>query len=377
MAVDDEICDYLRLANTPTVGAIGFNNLLARFGSADKALAFVSQKKQTPSSLWAKEEIKKAENFGAQIIIQTSPLYPKKLLSLRDAPALLYIVGNAELLSHTPTVSVVGTRNASVMGRKIVSKLAFELTENNVLIASGMARGIDSSAHKGAMYAKSQKGPTVAVLGTGIDKVYPQENEALYRQIASQGLLVSEYPMNTPAQTGNFPRRNRIVAALADAVLVGEATHKSGSLITAKLAQDYGRMIFAIPGSVADARSEGPNFLLKNGAKWGESAANILLQLNTLQSSSALKTFKSQENNLFTKALDNLQKTVDIPPIEYNSKNLILEYLSTDGCDADELIRETNIDAQSLAMVLIEMEMEDKIIRLPGNKVALSGRKRK
>lgn len=377
MAVNEEVSDYLRLINTSGIGAVGCNRLLARFGSVDKALAFVSLKKQTPSCDWAKEEIKKAQNFGVEIIVKNSPFYPQKLLELHDAPPLLYAKGNLELLKHSPVVAMVGTRNASIMGRKIVSKLAYDLTENNVLIISGMARGIDSAAHKGAMYAKNQFGPTIAVLGTGIDKIYPQENEILYQQIARQGLLISEYPMSTPAQTGNFPRRNRIVAALADAVLVGEATHKSGSLITAKLAADYGRPLFAIPGSPGDARSEGPNFLLRNGAAWGEKCSDILSCLKQAASACPLHIHKTQESDLFTNSLDNLQKTVDIPPIASADKNLILEYLSAEGCDADELIRLCKTDAQSLAMVLIELEMEDKIIRLPGNKIALTGKKRK
>ena len=377
MAVNEEVSDYLRLINTQGIGAVGCNRLLARYGSAGKALAFVSLKKQTPSCDWAKEEIKKAQNFGVEIIVKNSPFYPQKLLELRDAPPLLYAKGNLELLRHSPSVAMVGTRNASIMGRKIVSKLAYDLTENDVLIISGMARGIDSAAHKGAMYAKNQSGPTIAVLGTGIDKIYPQENEILYQQIAHQGLLISEYPMSTPAQTGNFPRRNRIVAALADAVLVGEATHKSGSLITAKLAADYGRPLFAVPGSPGDARSEGPNFLLRNGAAWGEKSSDILSSFKQVVSSCPLVVRKPQENDLFTNSLDNLQKTVDIPPITSVDKNLILEYLSAEGCDADELIRLCKTDAQSLAMVLIELEMEDKIIRLPGNKIALTGKKRK
>ncbi len=377
MAVDEEISDYLRLINTQGIGAIGCNRLLTRYGSVDKALAFVSLKKQTPSCAWANEEIRKTRDFSAEIIIKSSPFYPQRLLKLHDAPPLLYAKGNLELLNHAPTVAMVGTRNASIMGRKIISKLAYDLTENNVLIISGMARGIDSAAHKGAMYAQNQFGPTVAVLGTGIDKIYPKENEILYQQIARQGLLISEYPMSTPAQTGNFPRRNRIVAALADAVVVGEATHKSGSLITAKLAADYGKMLFAIPGSPGDARSEGPNFLLRNGASWGEKCSDILNGLKQIVSTCPLVNRKPQENDLFTNSLDNLQKTVDIPPVTSADKNLILEYLSAEGCDADELIRLCKTDAQSLAMVLIELEMEDKIVRLPGNKIALTGKRRK
>ena len=334
-------------------------------------------KKKVPSRQWAEEELERVRSFGAVVLSSADPRYPQKLSELDDAPPLLYVKGNIALLNHRPAVAVVGTRNATIIGRKLTSKISFELTENDVLIVSGMARGIDAAAHKGAMYAKERRGPTIAVLGTGIDRIYPPENEELYHQIGEQGLLVSEYPMGTNAQSGNFPRRNRIVAALSEAVLVAEATGKSGSLITARMAADRNRLIFAIPGSPGEARSEGPNSLLRRGALWAENAADILNVLNSKIRPEPLRPPDGGECDLFTKTLDNLQKTADIPPVKNCDKNSILAYLSAEGTDTDEIIRSSGLDAPSVAMLLIELEMEDKIIRLPGNKIALTGKNMK
>ena len=377
MTADDDIAARLQLINTEGIGPVGFKRLLARFGSAEEALRETAAKKKVPSRQWAEAELERVRSFGAVVLSAPDPRYPQKLSELDDAPPLLYVKGNTALLNHRPAVAVVGTRNATIIGRKLTSKISFELTENDVLIVSGMARGIDAAAHKGAMYAKERRGPTIAVLGTGIDRIYPPENEELYHQIGEQGLLVSEYPMGTIAQSGNFPRRNRIVAALSEAVLVAEATGKSGSLITARMAADRNRLIFAIPGSPGEARSEGPNSLLRRGALWAENAADILNVLNSKIRPEPLRPADGGKCDLFTKTLDNLQKTADIPPVKNCDKNSILAYLSAEGTDTDEIIRSSGLDAPSVAMLLIELEMEDKIIRLPGNKIALTGKNMK
>lgn len=375
MRANPSLIARLRLINTEGIGPVGYKKLVLRFGSAEAALNDVIHKKNVPSEEWAKDEIARAEAAGVEIVADDDRRYPQALLALKDAPPLLYAKGNIELFNHRPMLAVVGTRNASIAGRRFASRMAFELTENNVLIVSGMARGIDSAAHKGALYARGQRGPTVAVLGTGIDLVYPLENENLYRQIAEQGLLVSEYPLGTAAQSGNFPRRNRIVAGMANGVLVTEATQKSGSLITARFAADNGRTVFAVPGAPGDARSEGPNFLLRHGALWTEKAGDITTAFSALPSSPLPRSTERQSADLFTMPLDNLQKSVDIPPIKSRDKNTLLTYLSAEGVDADELIRSSGLDAPTVALLLIELEIEEKIIRLPGNKIALTGKK--
>lgn len=377
MAEKNDILQWLQLINTEGVGPVGFKRAIERFGCVEAALKELSLKKKTPSHEWAETEYNRAQNYGAVILLQEDEEYPQSLLKFGDAPPLLYAKGNLKLLNHHPAIAMVGARNATICGRKITSRIAYELTENNFLVISGMARGIDASAHKGALYAKNQEGATIAVLGTGIDNIYPVENAGLYQQIAEQGLIISELPMGAAAQTGNFPRRNRIVAGLADAVLVSEATEKSGSLITAHMAMEQNKTIFAVPGSPGEARSEGPNSLLRRGALWAENANDIIKSFKQVPQSIPKQTFTARKNDLFTKPLDNLQKTADIPPIKDCNQNSILSYLSIEGIYTDEIIRSSGLDAASVAMQLIELEMEDKIIRLPGNKIALSGKNMK
>ena len=179
MTADDDIAARLQLINTEGIGPVGFKRLLAHFSSAEEALRETAAKKKVPSRQWAEEELERVRSFGAVVLSSADPRYPQKLSELDDAPPLLYVKGNIALLNHRPAVAVVGTRNATIIGRKLTSKISFELTENDVLIVSGMARGIDAAAHKGAMYAKERRGSTIAVLGTGIDRIYPPENEEL------------------------------------------------------------------------------------------------------------------------------------------------------------------------------------------------------
>lgn len=257
-ATDTEILARLRLINTDGIGPVTFYKLLKTCRSAENALRSLPPKFHPAPLAAAEREISLARAKGIKILAFDNPEYPQKLRELEDAPPFLYVKGRTDILNRSPAVSVVGARNASINGRKLASRIAYDLTGAGVLIVSGMARGIDAASHKGAMYALEQNGPTVAVLGTGADIVYPAENFSLYEQIAAQGAVISEFPLGTEAQSGNFPRRNRIVSALADAVLVVEAGIHSGSLITARLALEQGRDVFAVPGSPVEARAAGP-----------------------------------------------------------------------------------------------------------------------
>ena len=263
---EKELLSQIRLINTPNIGTISFYKLYKRFGSAAAALENLPTRFRAFPQEKAQKELQTARRKGIKIISFSDSLYPQALKEISDCPPLLYALGNEALLNHASSLAVVGSRNASVNGRKIASRLSYELTENNTLIVSGMARGIDSSAHKGAMYALNQQGPTIAVLGTGIDIPYPEENKELYKQIIHQGLVISEYPLGTLPQPQNFPRRNRIIAGLTKGTLVVEANLQSGSLITARLALEQNREVFAIPGSPIESRSTGTNQLIKDGA---------------------------------------------------------------------------------------------------------------
>lgn len=372
----ENLVDILQLINSDAVGAVSFYKYLKKFGSVKKALDNLEPKKRTFTKTKAEDEIAKAQKTGAKIVAFDSPLYPQSLLEIPDAPPVLYVKGNEKLLSHRLNVAIVGARNASINGRKIASRIAYDLTQNDVLVVSGMARGIDTSAHKGAMYALNQQGPTIAVLGTGVDEVYPKENAEIYEQIAEQGLLVSEFLMGTPAQVSNFPRRNRIISGLCLGTLVVEATLKSGSLITARTALEQNKEVFAIPGSPLEPRSGGPNQLIRDGAVLTESANDIL---DYIAMSSELSV-KNQPFELL--ALDNKKNNVNIAKQEKKAKPAvktqkmpeaktdILALIDYQGIDIDELLRASNLDQAEFFAQLMDLEFEGKIVRQTGNRVA-------
>ncbi len=367
---DEKTLDWLQLINTDGVGPITFYKLTEKFGSAAEALRNLGDKYQKFPRQKAVEEFENARKKGIYIICRDDEYYPPNLKNIDDCPPLLYVLGNPEILKFPLSVSIVGARNASVAGRKTASKIAYDLTNSDIVVVSGMARGIDAAAHKGAMYAKNQLGPTIAVLGTGVDTVYPAENRELYEQIARQGVLISELPLGTKAQVSNFPRRNRIVSAISCATLVVEATMHSGSLITAKTALEQGREIFAVPGSPLDDRSSGPNHLIKEGAYLTESAEDIINVLSGSKHQS-VKTYKNEL--LFDIVLDNKENNDDIPKnTKPMNQDRLLDFITPEGVYVDELIRLSGLDGAEVSLNLLEMEMSGKIVRQVGNKVALA-----
>lgn len=375
MANISQIIDCLRLINTEGIGAVSYAKFIKTYGTAAASLAFLSkQNKKIPSLNWAEKEIELSQKYNVRILLTDDEDYPLLLKNLHDAPPVLYAKGKTELLNAQPAVAVVGSRNASLNARKLTEKIAFDLTEKNVLIISGMARGIDAAAHNGALEACSGHGSTIAVLGTGIDKIYPPENSNLYHLIENQGLLLSEVSFNSSATAANFPRRNRIVAGLSAGVLVTEASEKSGSLITAKFGAAQNKLLFAIPGNPLDPRAAGTNRLLKSGAVLTESAEDILKVLNSPQNILSKPKPADFCGDLFTNALDNCTKTTDIST---NPKYPIEDFLSAEPADIDEIIRCSELDTATVMMQILDLEMEGKIIRLPGNKIALSGKTRK
>lgn len=369
----EKLTDILQLINAEGIGAIGFYKYVKKFGSVKGALNNVRPERLVFSRAQAEDEIAKAEKKNIKIIAFDSPDYPKSLLELDDAPPVLYALGNEKLLNHQLNVAIVGARNASINGRKIASRIAYDLTQNNVLVVSGMARGIDTASHKGAMYALNQNGPTIAVLGTGVDEIYPAENAEIYEQIKNQGLLISEFLIGSVAQSSNFPRRNRIISGLCEATLVVEATLKSGSLITAKTALEQNKDVFAVPGTPLDARSSGPNQLIRDGAVLTESADDILdflalnVNLNNEKKQFELLTLDNQKNN-----------NVNIPkkdkPLKAEKKTVenadIMKLIDYQGIDIDELLRSSGLEQGEFFAQLMALEMEGKIVRQTGNRVA-------
>lgn len=370
---ETEILARLRLINTEGIGPISFYKLLDNYHTAEEALKNLPPKFRLFSEAQAEYELKLAQSKNIKLIAFDDSVYPQKLRELEDAPPFIYVLGRTDILNHTPSVAIVGARNASINGRKLASKIAYDLTNSNVLVISGMARGIDTAAHKGAMYALNQQGPTIAVLGTGADVVYPAENQAVYEQIAEQGAVVSEFLLGTSAQSNNFPRRNRIVSALADATLVVEAGIHSGSLITARLALEQGRDVFAVPGSPIEARATGPNKLIREGAFLAESAEDILSNLNLSRHKKIKPLPRASQEDLFAKPLDKVKNNVDIPQQPDNSKSelKVIDCLTAEGVYVDEIIRATGLDSATVSLELLELEMDGRIERQVGNKVAL------
>ena len=371
----NELVEIIQLINTENIGPITFYKLINKFGSAAEALKNLPPKYKIFPRSKAKLEIDLANSKKIQILTFWDEKYPNRLRDIPDAPPLLYVLGNVDLLNHELSISVVGARNASINGRKAISKIAYDLTNNDILVISGMAKGIDTAAHKGAMYGKEQRGPTIAVLGTGVDVVYPTENKLLYEQIIVQGAVISEFPIGTMAQTQNFPRRNRIVSALSLGTLVGEASINSGSLITSRLALEQGKDVYAIPGNPADSRSNGPNKLIKEGAQLVESVEDILNSI-TISNNKKIKPFEEyKQRDLFVIPIDKSEKSVNIRQI--NEQKSIVDYITLDGVDKDEIIRESGLSPSDVSAQLMDLELSGIIEKKVGNKVALISQKKR
>ena len=371
MANSEDIISALRLMNTDRIGPVKFYQLVEDFGSPSNAVAYLEKNsKQKPWSIEnAKAEIEKANKLGVKILLYSDEEYPITLKGDKNSPPILYVKGDISTLNYKKSIAIVGGRAASITGRKTAAKIAMDLTEEDVCVISGMARGIDTSAHKGAMYGLNQSGKTIAVLGTGIDVIYPPENKEVYEQIAKQGCIISEFLIGTKANTSNFPRRNRTVAALSEGILVVEASNNSGSLITAQYGIDMKKTIFAVPGTPGESRTQGSNSLIKNGAILVESASDILpfLKGNKIVEQSNLEQYV-QKNLVFENNDDNYIEHKKTP-------ETLRDYLTVDGIHIDELIRLTGKTASEIAMDIIELELSGVAERRAGNKIALTGDK--
>ncbi len=371
MADTAGIIDILQLINSENLGAVTFYKLLEAYGSAAEALAHLDgngRAKILPRGR-AEEIFALTQERKIQILCYDDATYPAALKCLNTPPPVLYVKGDARLLNGKPAVSIVGARNASINGRKTASRIAYDLTNNGIVVVSGMARGIDAAAHKGALYAQNRQGPTIAVLGTGADVPYPAENAELYEQILRQGCVVSQFAPGTQPQAANFPRRNEIVAALAEGTLVVEATLKSGSLITAACAARYGKCLFAVPGAPAEPRSFGPNNLIRQGAQLVESAADILKVLHN-NPKPTVHDIVLPELKAPARTLKPVRESVSKPALN-DGKTKIIDYLNFDGVYVDEIIRASGLSSAEVALELLELEMDGKIERQSGNKVTL------
>ncbi len=276
--------DWLRLWRTENVGPITFRQLMKRFGSAGAALNALPEMAQrggkrgfkSPPANVIEDEIARIEKMGGKIIAWCEAEYPEALVAIEDAPALITALGQPKFL-HKRAIGIVGARNASLNGRKLAESLARDLGAAGIVIVSGMARGIDTSAHQ-----MSVKTGSVAVLAGGADIVYPEENRALYERLLDEGCVISDQPLGCEPYAKLFPRRNRMISGLSLGVIVVEAALQSGSLITARMALEQGREVFAVPGSPLDPRCMGTNDLIRQGAILVEKADDVLTHIHAL-----------------------------------------------------------------------------------------------
>ncbi|MQX35554.1 DNA-processing protein DprA [Roseospira navarrensis] len=367
-----ERLDWLRLIRSENVGPITFHRLIRQYGTvaaALEALPALARRGGRGKPLRvhgkgaAERELAALDRAGVAVVAHGEPHYPPALAPLEDSPPLLFVRGHPALLERRG-VAVVGARNASLNGRKLAHRLAQDLARADVLVVSGMARGIDTAAHQGALSAGALgAGGTVAVLAGGVDVVYPPENQPLYDALAEQGAVVSEMPLGEAPQARHFPRRNRIISGIALGVVVVEAAARSGSLITARLAGEQGREVFAVPGSPLDGRAAGPNRLLRDGATLTESADDVLRGLADLLRAPLREPA----------AADFRAETVP-PPSDAEvdaARATILEALGPAPVTVDELIRGCQLSVSVVAVVLLELELAGRLERLPGGRVAL------
>ncbi len=290
---------------------------------------------------------------GARVLHLGHPDYPPLLAAIDDAPAVLFVRGEAAALA-VPQVAVVGSRNPTPPGREHAAAFARCLAELNLSVVSGLAVGIDAAAHAGALAAG---GVTVAVTGNGLDRVYPAANTKLAEAVCARGALVSEFPPGAPPRAEHFPRRNRVISGLSLGVLVVEATLKSGSLITARLAGDQGREIFALPGSIDNPLSRGCHRLIRDGAKLTESVADIVSEI-------APMLLRTQEMERDSKARD--EREDDGDGVDSTRARALLRALGHDPASVDSLIDRTGLTAEEVSSILLALEMQGYVSSLPG-----------
>jgi DNA processing protein len=410
-----ELAAWLRLGLMPGIGLRTAHHLLVRFGLPDQifsqspaALAplLTSAQQQAllqlppdlPTLLEATHQWLDAAPEGVMrhIVSLADGDYPTSLLTLPDPPLLLYITGSADRYTQLASkplandIAIVGSRRATPQGTANARGFASAFAQSGMHIVSGMALGIDAAAHEGALEAQASFGAgcgsTIAVVGTGLDRVYPKQHRDLAHRIAQHGLILSEFPIGTPPLAENFPRRNRIIAALTQGTLVVEAAIQSGSLITARQALDMGKEVFAIPGSIHSPQSKGCHHLIKQGAKLVESAQDVLEELpialtqasaliqpqittahaaNTAPATALGTTPDNHETQNATKIVASYSINTGANAT-FDSSNSLLQALGHDPVSLDTLIDRTGINAATLQAQLLELELLGQVARLPG-----------
>jgi DNA processing protein len=303
----------------------------------------------------AAREIEELSGLRGEALILPDERYPALLRETYDPPIVIYCLGAFEAAFSQPVVSIVGSRRCSTYGRNVAEKLSRELAERGITVVSGLARGIDSAAHRGAL---DGGGLTVGVMGTGLDGVYPKENRRLAARIIEQGALITEFPLGTPPVSQNFPFRNRVISGLSLGVMVVEGAERSGSLITARLAYEQGRDVFAVPGNITSAKSFGPNYLIKDGAKLVQTWIDVIEELPADIKAAILAGERGEVRKE--------QRVVDDVALS-DSERRVFNMLKTDeAIHIDQLLQRGGMAPGDLMGALLKLEMLDRIRQLPG-----------
>lgn len=357
-----QLTAWLSLSLAPGLGSVGLGRLMEQFSSIDHILAAshgqlteLGLKPATIAALRQPDEaaIEAGLSWAMQphnhLLSLDDPSYPPLLKELNDAPGLLYLCGDPDLLS-LPQLAMVGSRNPSRSGEQTAQQFARHLSQVGLTITSGLAMGVDAASHQGALEGR---GLTVAVVGTGLDRVYPARNKALAHAIAESGLLVSEFPLGTAPTKGNFPRRNRIISGLSIGTLVVEAALKSGSLITARLAMEQGREVFAIPGSIHNPLARGCHRLIREGAKLVETAEHVIEELAPLIELSL--------------SVAGVEKPVRSESLEMDAEYLqVLDILGYEPTAVDMIVERSGLTAEAVSSMLLVLELQGYVENAPG-----------
>jgi DNA processing protein len=354
MTPDPGLASWLQLTLTPGLGAAAIRGLLKQFGLPEKVLGATRAQLERAAGPAAAQllrpdgiataierSLRWAEEPGHAVVTLADAAYPRLLLEIQDPPPLLYAVGRLELLQR-PALAVVGSRNATTQGARNAEQFALAFSEAGLTIVSGLALGIDAAAHRGGL---AGAGSTIAVLGTGVDVVYPRQNAALAKRIAESGLLLSEFPLGTAGAAHHFPRRNRLISGLTQGCLVVEAALASGSLITARAAAEQGREVFALPGSIHSPLSKGCHALIKQGAKLVESAEDVLAELTAFRRTGYASTRAA--------------------PAAPEDEPLLVQ-MGFDPVDVDSLCARTGWAAKQVTAELLRLELAGRVAALPG-----------
>lgn len=359
--LNQERLDRLRLARSPRIGPVTFRQLIARFGDGTQALRAAPELArrgggnafQPADVARVEQEVRQVERLSARYLMLGDPDYSALLNEIDTAPPVLIVRGHAALMAR-PCVGMVGARNASAAACRFARSLARDLAAGGVTVVSGLARGVDTAAHVGAL-----SGGTIGVIASGIDIVFPPENAELQEQVAVQGLLIAEQPPGAEPRARNFPYRNRIIAGLSLGTVVVEAAPKSGSLITARLAGEFGREVMAVPGSPIDPRAQGCNHLIREGATLVQNAADVIEQITGFEGA----RFRSPPSSFASSPAE--QDASD------DQRRAVRDLLGPAPVPIDEIIRLSALPPGIVQTILLELELAGKLERHAGGRISL------